>query len=432
LGYFLFILLNATLFIRPSELVPALETLPIYLIIILLCLIFTFPQILKSVVNRPLADQPILVCVLGLFASGMLSHLTHFRFYETRVTAVDLFKPVMYFTLVTSSLDSSDRMRSFFKYLAIFAACNCILAVLQYYGYVNIEALSALQRRDVDAEEGEETFFLQLRSTGFFNDPNDLSLIIVVASVACFYFLDDRRTGLLRPAWLVPLGILLYSLALTRSRGGFLAFLGSVVTLLLFRFGRVRALALSAVILPALFLAFAGRSTDISTGDETAQSRIQLWAEGMALFRQNPVFGIGKGEYAEEVGHVAHNSFIHCYTELGLVGGTFFLSAFYLAFEAVRRLGPRPGPERDPEAARARPYLLAMIAGYSVGMWSLSRPYIEPTFMLLGLASAYYRIRDGARIRPELRFTSALVWKLAVISVVFLIFASTFIKIFIR
>jgi hypothetical protein len=130
LGYFLFILLNATLFIRPSELVPALETLPIYLIIIRLCLIFTFPQILKSVVNRPLADQPILVCVLGLFASGILSYLAHFRLYETRVTAVDLFKPVMYFTLVTSLLDSSDRMRSFFRYLACFAACNCALAVL--------------------------------------------------------------------------------------------------------------------------------------------------------------------------------------------------------------------------------------------------------------------------------------------------------------
>ena len=59
----------------------------------------------------------------------------------------------------------------------------------------------------------------------------------------------------------------------------------------------------------------------------------------MALLRQYPLVEVGKGEFAEGVGHVAHNSYVHCYTELGLLGGTFFFAAFYISLAYLRRLG---------------------------------------------------------------------------------------------
>src|SRR5205823_3488992 len=95
---------------------------------------------------------------------------------------------------------------------------------------------------------------------------------------------------------------------------------------------------LAAVVLPALFALFAGRQTDLSAAGGTGQARIQLWSEGLALFREAPFFGVGQGSYAEHVDQVAHNSFVECYAELGFFGGTLFLGAFFCAVCVLRRL----------------------------------------------------------------------------------------------
>ena len=93
--------------------------------------------------------------------------------------------------------------------------------------------------------------------------------------------------------------------------------------------------------LPIMFILFGGRQTNINMGgDDTMQERVQLWSEGLDLFREAPVFGIGYREYAEQVGQVAHNSFVHCYAELGFFGGTIFLAAFAFRFTRSGSFAP--------------------------------------------------------------------------------------------
>jgi len=86
------------------------------------------------------------------------------------------------------------------------------------------------------------------------------------------------------------------------------------------RFGWLRTLFLSAVALPILFVVLGGRQTSFSASENTGQSRIQLWSDGLENLKQNPLFGIGKDKYSDYSGHVAHNSFLHAFTELGLFG----------------------------------------------------------------------------------------------------------------
>src|SRR4051794_30680512 len=153
----------------------------------------------------------------------------------------------------------------------------------------------------------------------------------------------DLRSKASRFLWLAPAALFAYALSITYSRGGFLAFLASMMAFLGTRFGLKRTFPMAVVLLPVIFIAFAGRQTNISTTEGTGQDRIHLWAEGLRLFQRSPVFGIGKGQYAEEVGLVAHNSFLHCYVELGFFGGTLFFGAFFCAFWALWRL--RPGSD---------------------------------------------------------------------------------------
>ncbi len=84
LGFFLFIVLNATLLIRPQELAPALAQYPIYNVIILACLAVSAFSVLGQLSLRSLGQNAVNACVLCLFGSAIVSQLAHFQIGEDR------------------------------------------------------------------------------------------------------------------------------------------------------------------------------------------------------------------------------------------------------------------------------------------------------------------------------------------------------------
>jgi hypothetical protein len=100
--------------------------------------------------------------------------------------------------------------------------------------------------------------------------------------------------------------------------------------------------------------------------------------------------------YSEEMGLVAHNSFVHANVELGVVGGAFFLGAFYLPLWSLYRLGSPGAGRTDLELCAVRPFLAAIVAGYGAGLLTLSRCYIVPTYMVVGIAAAFLRSAAAA------------------------------------
>jgi putative inorganic carbon (hco3(-)) transporter len=430
--FILFILVNATLFIRPAEVVPALTGLPIYNVLISICLMASFPRIFDQLTGRSLFESPISACVLGLLAAVMLSHLSHLNFSGLLEGGSEFAKIILYYLLMVSVVDSPARLRRFLWLLVGFTVVLTVLALLQYHDLIDVPSLQSVGDQEVDAATGEEYTVLRLCSTGIYNDPNDLCLILLVTMGICLYGLGDRRAGPLRYLWLAPLVLFGYALTKTHSRGGFLALLAAMMVLFHARFGWRKAIPLAMVALPAAFVLFAGRQTNISTSDDTGQDRIQLWAQGFALLRQSPLFGIGQNRYAEEVGLVAHNSFIHGFTELGVFGGSLFTGIFYCALSALHRLGPSQMLIPDPELRRLRPYLMAIVAAYAAGLLTISRNYIVPTYMIFGLVNVYLRLAtEGSPLRPP-RFDLGFVQRLGTISVVFIITAYFFVRTFAR
>jgi hypothetical protein len=89
----LFVLLNAVLFIRPAELVPDLMDLPIYEVLILLCLLLAVPLVARRVSADSLVRMPLTLGVVLVWVSIILSYLSHFEIYGARTEGTGIAAP---------------------------------------------------------------------------------------------------------------------------------------------------------------------------------------------------------------------------------------------------------------------------------------------------------------------------------------------------
>src|SRR5690242_9256721 len=65
-AFIFFVLLNASLYVRPADILPAVEGLPIYQFLIIACLLMAMKAVGAQLRTRDLRNRPITVCVIGL------------------------------------------------------------------------------------------------------------------------------------------------------------------------------------------------------------------------------------------------------------------------------------------------------------------------------------------------------------------------------
>lgn len=428
MDFALLLLLTATLFCRPQDFVPELAAQPIYLGLLLICGLASWPALLDQFAGASLRKRPITVCVLGLLLAIVLSHLAQLSIWGARTCGSDFAKVLLLYLVVVGVLNTPARFRGFLAWLTVCILAITVLAVLEYHQAIALPQLTTLHERYLNDDTGEETLVPRLRSIGLFADPNDLCLMLLLGMGVSLYRAAEPGAGIGRMPWLACLLLLGYALALTQSRGGLMGLVAALLVLLSYRYGWRKAGALAAVLVPALFLLFAGRQTDLTSSEHTAQERLQLWSEGLALFKRAPLFGIGQGMFEDEAGLVAHNSYLHCFTELGLFGGMFFLGAFFAALWSLHRLGSCLPANGAGELKRLHPYLTAMTAGYAACIMSLSRAYIAPTYLLLALVTAYLSLLAHGRPLPLPTFDLRFLRRLATVSAIFLIAMTLFVR----
>lgn len=417
LAFGLFLLLTAILLIRPTEIVPSLDGLPLFQAVILVCLMAAGPAVLSQFGLRNLAARPITACVLVM---ALVVPLSNLRDPTAAIsTGFDFLKVIAYYLVLVSVVDTPRRLRGMVLWLVGCLVAHTVLALMNFHGFMEIPAMKPHVENVIEPETGRYIGTLpRICGVGYFGNPNDLSRILVVGATLCFYLMRELPRVLI-PALAGLAGMFIFALTLTYSRGGLLALIATALTLLQVQFGGRRTAVAAVGGLAVLQLVAGGRQTDMSTDEGTGQQRIQLWMEGFEALLQSPVFGIGVDRYPEVTGGLAaHNSFVQAYVEMGFIGGTAFLAAVVLALWGTYRLGPRRAPELSETLVRVRPFTIAVVAGYAVGMLSSTRTYVTPTFMLLGLAAVYQQLAACAAPRLAPRMSLRLVGRMAAASAV--------------
>lgn len=434
LAFCLFQLVNATVFLRPAEIVPELLGLPIYEGLIFTCLFLSLGTVRTTLMPRHLFGDPLTICVLGLWVACALSHVTHGNLSGVIESTILFFKTALYYLLLVSCVDTPRRLRWFLLGTVCCAVAMVALCVVDYVGWVDFTFVEHVTDRDGEDETGAVELVWRMRGTGIFEDPNDISLLIVAATILCCYFLTDQSFRVLRWLWILPIIVLVTGLMCTRSRGGLMSGGAAFLTYILLRHGRgwsVLAGAVGLIMLPII----AGRQGEIDIEDGTGQERIQMWAEGLDAIKSPDIaFGIGQGLYADLAGLVAHNSYVHAFVELGFFGGTFFFGCFFFSGLALFRVTDPKLDLRHPELRRFAPYLAAILAGWGVGLFSLSRCYAVPTFMVIGMAASFIALA-GPQLAPAcslVAWNKQHVQKLVLGSAGLLAFLYVFVKVFAR
>ncbi len=419
MAFAFFILLNAILFIRPGELVDSLEPFRLYYLSILACLGSSYEGLLNQLSSESLCKRPMTLCVLGLLAAVVLSHLQFGSLFGARTSGTEFAKLVLYYLLLMHNLDAPDKFQRFLNALVLFTLVAATLALLQYHEVINIPALAAYEQREMDEETGEWIVFPRLCGSGIFNDPNDVCLMLMMAMMICFYRILTPGGGPNRFFWMAPVVVFFLAFVETKSRGGFIALMVAVNVLVVSRLGLKKAIPFWLLAAPVVLVLFGGRMTRIEVEGGTGQHRIQLWREALGLVREYPLFGVGQGCLPDYTRLVAHNSYVHSYAELGIFGGTCFVGLVYLAISQLLRLRHHEAAIQDPEMRRLRSYLLGIVCGFCAGILSLSRCYIVPTYLVFGLAAAFVSQVQVVEDKPSplWEFNSSLFMRLCGIGI---------------
>lgn len=389
MNFVLFILLNAILLIRPEELFPEIAGLRLYLMTIVPCTLLSLPQLARLLSLDSLRRRPVAVCVLLFFASTIVSLLVRGRIEDAFFDfGPEFAKVILYYFLLLAVVDTPSRFRTFVATLVVLIGGLTAIALAQHYGATDFPNITPALQTEVDPVTGESYELRRMVSSGIFNDPNDLCLVLGLGILGCVYCATNSSLGVVGSiAWLLPIPLFVYALLETHSRGGLLGVLAGAAAYLYSRYGGPRTLPFAVIGMAVALAAVGGRQGSVGGGG-TGHERLMYWADGLSNLFSRPLYlptGFGPGWFAEELGQVAHNSFIQAYVEFGIFGGGAFLGAFLLGLRILDRLGR--GVDVPKWVLDSRHFAFAALVGYAMGCYSLTRNFVVPTYLVLGLAS---------------------------------------------
>jgi O-antigen ligase len=271
--------------------------------------------------------------------------------------------------------------------------------------------------------------FSRLQSVGFLQNPNDFAqYLLVAASLLMFTWKPGRRLRNVLLVWL-PMAYLMWGVWATHSRGGLIGLSVVVFFLLEKRIGRISSLLVAGTLLRLLFLANGAGPRLTSLHDPSVAGRIDAWEGGIQMLTTSPLFGVGfKLFQSKYPALTAHNSFVLCFAELGILGYLFWLGLIVFSVTDLNRiLRNENTPGCTPDAVRCAGAIRTALFSFLITAWFLSRTYTMTFYLLLGMAVAMRQLLLHRKTEPlidlprwALTFTCAAVSIVAVCATIWL------------
>lgn len=434
MGFVISVLYLVTYYLTPDTLFGPLAAYRIELILAVLVVFVSLPALMRSFIFK----CPQSLALIGMAIAVVLSIVVAIHWIAGAIQAFLNFIPNAFaFFIVCLHCNTKKRLQTLVAvliFVCFFVIAHGYAAELRGFpaelarqpGFEGSPYLLAMSNSSGD-------WFYRLRGLGEIHDPNDFAQLIVAVIPLAFIFWSPKKRLSNLVFVLLPVTALLFGDFLTHSRGSLLALLAIMIVAVRPRIGTLPSTILAGgLFVAAKALHFAG-GRDISI--EAGSDRTSLWGQGLQVFKQHPLFGVGFGRLPEytDVHLTAHNSIVVCAAELGLLG-LYFWSLFL--FPTIRNALTLASPERvkESETVQEEPdlypvparklevldksdinhmgrILLLSLTGYLVAAWFLSRAYVVTLFMLGGFVEVVFEmaLRSGM-VAPRIKFGRVLVY----------------------
>jgi probable O-glycosylation ligase (exosortase A-associated) len=379
---------------RPQEIFPAFGVLRFPAILTILLTLFLFFS----------KDAKISSKQTNFFFLMLALMLFHVPIALNNFIALDMLKiTLIYFILYLNIIISVDSFPKFQKLINVFLAIHIYLAI---YG----------------------VFKGGGGIGGHLGDENDFALALNMIIPFPFFLalLDIRKRLFLIAATL----LFLSTVILTFSRGGFVGLLAVGICCWLRSPKKKRLLSTLFITIMILFVYYYSTESywnrvksiqehGVSTG--TGEERVYSWKLAWKMFLDNPILGVGQGNYAAWVGEyqieggldtrlhrrslagrAAHSVYFTLIAELGIVGTIAFLGMLYHAYKdlfLIRKKISNRFLRPDIKEINTIFYLSyameASLIGYMVSGTFISVFYYVHFWILIGFVASLRRIVEG-------------------------------------
>lgn len=225
---------------------------------------------------------------------------------------------------------------------------------------------------------------------GFLGDENDFCMTLDMVIPYCFFMALGERKQAVKIIYIGIAVLFLSANMLTLSRGGFVGLVG--VGMYCWLKSKRKIVAALLVGLLALAMVFAAPEkywSEIKSIEEqgytkgTGEERVYTWKFGWKMFLDNPIIGVGQGNFPwrfgqyeggetldgrSRAGRAAHSLYFTLFPELGIVGTLIFIFMLYYTYQDIRfvgRLGARK-PIVPLNSDRKKMFFLSLAMGGSL------------------------------------------------------------------
>lgn len=447
MGFVLAVLYFVIYYLTPTAVFGPLAALHIELILAVLIVFVSIPTLPKSF----LAKTPQSLALLGMALAVFLSMLIGMSWPGGAAHALLNFIPNVFAYFLVCLHCNTKKKLQVLVFMILFV---CVFVIA--HGYADLlrglpqtsgpeadvpitssmtTGLSQSERQQIwdymhpyqlAMNDGQGGWFYRLRGLGDINDPNDFGQVIVCLVPLMFIFWKTKKTLWNTFCVILPVGILLFGLFLTHSRGALLALMAVCVVAARRKIGTIPAVIVAGVLFAGAYaLHFTGgREISANAGSD----RTGFWGLGLEMLKSHPLFGVGFGNFRDSCGcgHTAHNSIVVCAAELGLFG-LFFWAMFLFSTgrDALTIASTDKLTEGEPlveaeelypqsvmklevldktEINRLGRLMVLSLTGFLVAGLFLSRAYVMTLFLLGGVTEAIFEmaVRRGM-VAPRMR-----------------------------
>jgi putative inorganic carbon (hco3(-)) transporter len=302
----------------------------------------------------------------------------------------------MVYFLITRVLTSSWRIR-IFGFLILLL--NLKFAQHTVREYVFFRSIGMSDMRIITgggAGEGSSSFFGNVADLG-------LAMVVVWGIVWALLVGKTEKRKLARVFLMICFALFLLAILLCGSRGAVVGAAAIMLTALARSPKKIGAVVLAVIFVLSIWFVLPGASKERFSSawdwqnDPNSASRVTFWKTGLRMFEENPIFGVGPGNFSQiNAGHrAAHSLYIQALAESGLVGSIAIATLWILFFRMNARTR-KHALATDPDGRRSFEYCLAFglnlaLVGYLTSGAFLSVLYYPHLWILLGLSAAVNR-----------------------------------------